>query len=336
MAFTLITQGSFTSTGVNVKIPLPSSVDYFKTVNYTQMNATGSVCVAGEWFNGVSAANDGLRWRKAGSSAILIDLFSTSSASNGFTYVTSSPVVEAANASPITAISQASNAVVTQTNTYNNGDILQFYGTTGQAQIGGMNFQISSVSGSGYTLIGLNSSGFANAATAGSTRRVSSNLAVDPQFLYVTGISKASSAVVTCSVDPTPYYAVGMKIHFSIPSSFGMIEMNQLTGTITAVSSAAYTLTVNIDSTAFTTFAFPTSASSPTSALFATVAPAGSSTQQNATTGLYTGYNFDKAPFRTGQFTPFMVISGGAASPGGAANDKIIWQAYKMEALQNS
>ena len=36
MAFTIITQGSFLSTGVNVKIPLPSSVDYFKTYNREQ------------------------------------------------------------------------------------------------------------------------------------------------------------------------------------------------------------------------------------------------------------------------------------------------------------
>ena len=336
MAFTIIDGDSFTSTGAGVKIPVPSSADYFRTWNVTQMPLTGSVCVGGEWFGpkfgaGASAANDGLRWRKAGSSAILIDTFATSTASDGFTYVTTVPQVEAQAANAITAITAASPAVVAQTNTYSDGDILQVYNTTGMLQIAGMNFQISSVSGSGYTLKGLRAAGFAFAATAGNTRRVSKMLAVDPQYLFVTEITKATQAVVRCSVDPTPYYGVGMKIHFSVPQSFGMTQMNQLTGKILAVSSANYTLTVDIDSSAFTTFAFPTSASSPTAQLFATIAPAGASTQYNPVTGVQTGYDFTLQPFKTGQFTPYMYLAGGAASPAGAASDIINWAAYKFE-----
>lgn len=336
MPFTIITGGSFTSSGLGVKIPLPSSADYFETTNVTQMGLTGSVCVRGEWFGpkfgvGASAANDGLRWRKAGSSAILIDKFSTSTASGGFTYVTQVPVIEAQSASAITAITAASPAVVTQTNTYSDGDILQFYSTTGMLQIAGANFQISSSSGSGYTLIGLRAAGFAAPGTAGYTRRISKMLAVEPQFLYVTEITQATQAVVRTSVDPTQYYVVGMKVHFSIPYSFGMYQMNQLTGTIVAMSAANYTMTVDIDSSAFTAFAFPASASSPTAQLFATLAPAGASTQFNPVTQVQTGYDFQFQPFRTGQFTPYMYLSGGAASPAGAASDIIDWVAYKFE-----
>lgn len=336
MPFTIITGGSFTSTGVGVKIPMPSSVDYMKTTNITQMGLTGTVCVAGEWFGpkfgvGASAANDGLRWRKAGSSAILIDKFSTATASDGFTYVTSSPFVEAQSANAITSITAASPAVVTQTNTYSEGDILQFYSTTGMLQIAGMSFQISSVSGAGYTLKGLRAVGFAAPATAGFTRRVSKMLAVEPQFLYVTEITQATQAVVRCSVDPTAYYVVGMKVHFSVPYSFGMYQMNQLTGKIVAMSSTNYTMTVDIDSSAFTAFAFPASTSSPTAALFATVAPAGASTQFDPVLNVQTGYDFQFQPFRTGQFTPYMFLGAGAASPAGAASDIIDWVAYKFE-----
>lgn len=342
MAFTLITQGSFLSTGANVKISLPSSVDYFKTVNLTQMAAASpTVCVGGEWFGGGTvAANSGLRWKKSGSSAILIDAFSTSTASNGFTYVTSSPVIEAQGANAITGITAANPAVVSQTNTYNNGDILYLYATTGDLTIGGMPFQISSASGSGYTLLGLANvagNGLA-AATAGFTRRVSAALAVDPQYLFITNISQATSAVVSTSVDPSAYYVVGNKIHFSVPSSFGMTQINGLTGTVTAVNAVgasgnigAYNLTVNIDSSAFTAFAFPLTSGSPTAALFATLAPAGSSTQQNYLTGVFTGYEFQKTPFHTGQFTPYMLVAGGANSPAGSNADLIVWQGYKME-----
>lgn len=336
MPFTIITGGSFTSAGVGVKIPLPSSADYFKTWNITQMGLTGTVCVAAEWFGskfgaGASAANDGLRWKKAGSSAILIDKFSTSTASDGFTYVTQVPFIEAQSTSAITSITAASPGVVTQTNTYAAGDILQFYSTTGMLQIAGMNFQISTVSGSGYTLIGLRGAGFAAPATAGYTRRISKMLAVEPQYLYVTEITQATQAIVRTSVDPTAYYVVGMKVHFSVPYSFGMYQMNQLTGTIVSLSAANYTMTVDIDSSAFTAFAFPASTASPTAALFATVAPAGASTQFNSVTNVQTGYDFQYQPFRTGQFTPYMFVAGGAASPAGAASDIIDWAAYKFE-----
>lgn len=337
MAFTILTGGSFTSTGVGVKINLPSSADYFKTWNITQYaTASPTAVVGGEWFGskfgaGASAANSGLRWKKSGSSAILIDSFSTSTASDGFTYVTTSPVVEAQAANAITAITAASPAVVSQTNTYAAGDIVRLYSTTGMLQIAGMDFQISSVSGSGYTLIGLRASGFAAAATAGFTRRISKYAAVDPEFLYITEITQATQAVVRTSVDPTAYYSVGMLIHFSIPASFGMTQINGLTGKITAVSAANYTLTVDIDSSAFTAFALPASSASPTAQLFATLAPAGARTQYDPLTGVQTGYDFTLQPFRTGQFTPYMFLAGGASSPAGAASDIINWSAYKFE-----
>ncbi len=336
MPFTILDGGSFTSAAVGVKINLPSSADYFKTWNVTQLAAASpSVVVGGEWFGakfgaGASAANSGLRWKKSGSSAILIDSFSTSTASNGFTYVESSPFVEAQAANAITAITAASPAVVTQTNTYSDGDYVRIYNTTGMLQYGGMVFQISSVSGAGYSLIGLRAAGYA-AGTAGNTRRISKFAAVDPEFLYVTEITKASSAVVRLSVDPSPFYAVGMKIRFSVPASYGMSEINGLTGTITAVSAAQYTLTVNIDSSAFTTFAFPLSSASPTAALFATIAPAGAQTSYNPVTLVQTGYDFQKQPFHTGQFTPYMYLAGGADSPAGALNDVINWMSYKLE-----
>lgn len=346
MAFTILTGGSFTSTGVGVYIPLPSSADYFRTWNITQLAvASPTVVVGGEWFGsafgaGASAANSGIRWKKAGSSAILMDSFSTSTATDGFTYFQTAPGTEAQAANAITAISAANPAVVTQTNTYSNGDFVRIYNSTGDLTIGGMAFQISSVSGSGYTLLGLaNVAGNGlSAATAGNTRRVSKFGAVEPSRLLVTNISKATSAVVSTSVDPSPYYVVGMMVHFTVPSSFGMVEIDQLTGTITAVNAVAasgsigaYNFTVNIDSSAFTTFAFPVTAGSPTKQLFATIAPAGQSTQYNPVTLVQTGYDFNKAPFHTGMFTPSMFLAGGAQSPAGANADVINWMAYQLE-----
>lgn len=331
MAFTILTGGSFKSTGVGVSIPMPSSADYMEVFNVTQMALVNpNTVIKSFWFGpkfgaGASAADGGFKVVKT-----TFDLTSAY-ASGGFTYVTSSPVIEPQGANAITAITQANGAVVSQVNSYSEGDILYLYNTTGMLQIAGMNFQISNVSGAGYTLNGLDSSAFAAAGTAGFTRRVSKYAAVEPQFLFVTDISQAVQAVVTCSVDPSLYYVVGMKVHFSVPYSFGMYQMNQLTGKILSVDSVNYQFTVDIDSSAFNPFDFPASASSPTAQLFATVAPAGASTQFDPVTGVQTGYNFQFQPFRTGQFVPYMFLSGGAQHPAGANNDQINWIAYKLE-----
>lgn len=331
MPFTILTAGSFTSTGAGVKIPMPSSVDYMEVYNQTKLAAANPNAVTiSRWFGpkfgvGASAADTGIKTVKT-----TADLTSAYT-SGGFTYVQSSPVVEAQAANAITAITAADPAVVSQTNSYSNGDIIQFYNTTGMLQIAGMNFQISSASGAGYTLLGLDASGFAAPATAGYTRRISKYAAVDPQFLYVTSISQASQAVVRCSVDPTAFYVVGMKVRFSVPYSFGMYQMNGLTGKIVDLDASTYEMTVDIDSSAFTAFAFPASSSSPTAALFAVVAPAGVSTQFDPVTNVQTGYDFQYQPFRSGQFTPYMYLAGGANSPAGAASDVIDWIAYKME-----
>lgn len=334
MPFTILTGGSFTqgATAVGQKILLPSSADYFKTWNVTQIAATNpNTVISGEWFGakfgaGATAAGSGIKVVKT-----TADLTGVFSAGTGFTYVTSSPVIEAQSANAITAISQADPAAVLQTNTYSEGDILQFYGTTGMLQISGMNFQISTVTGSGYNLIGLDASAFAAAATAGFTRRISKYMAVEPQFMYVTSISQATQAVVRTSVDPSLYYVVGMKIHFSVPYSFGMYEMNQLTGTILAIDSSTYEVTVDIDSSAFTAFAFPASSLSPTAQLFATFAPAGAATKRDPQTFVETGYDFQFQPFRTGQFVPYLYLAAGAQSPAGAALDTVNWIAYKLE-----
>ncbi len=337
MAFTIVTQGTFTqgATAQNQTIPLPSGADYFVTTNLTQMALAPNpgVCIRGEWYGGgLTAINDGIRWKKTNSTnAILIDKFSTATASNGFTYVSAPPQPEAAVTG--TAITAANPAVVTMNNTYSEGDVVQLYGTTGMLQIAGMAFTISSVSGTGFTLLGLDASGFAAPATAVVARRIAKMMPVEPRFLYVTGISKATQGVVTVSEKHN--YVVGQKVEFVIPGSFGMVQLNNyylpqnLPPVITAVTD--YTFTINVNTTNFTTFAFPASTASPTAQLFATVSSAGQSTQYNPITNVQTGYNFQYVPFHSGNFIPYMYLPAGAQSPGGAANDIIVWQAYKME-----
>jgi hypothetical protein len=341
MAFTIVTQGTFTqpATAVNQIIPLPSGADYFKTYNYTQLNASNSgYCVMGEWFGGgISAVNDGLMWYRGAASTVMnTQLFSTNSTA-GFTYVTAFPSPQAALTG--TTITKASAAVASVTNTYSNGDQVVIYNAVGMEQISGMTFTISSVTGSQFTLLGLNSSAFATAATAFSVRRVAQSPAgvttpVAPSFLYVTAISQAASAQVTTSQQHN--LVVGQKIEFQIPGSFGMVQLNNFNQPgskppIVASVVDTYNFTINVNTTNYTAFALPASSGSPTTQLFATVAPAGQAATFNPITNVTTGYNFTTVPFRSGLFIPYMIVPAGTGSPGGGNNDVIVWQAYKME-----
>lgn len=72
----------------------------------------------------------------------------------------------------------------------------------------------------------------------------------------VTGITQAASAVVTVStVAGSNPFAVGNSVLFA--GVVGMTQINGLTGVVTAIggTSGAYTITVNINSTAFTAYA---------------------------------------------------------------------------------
>lgn len=330
MAFTLITKQFFKSTGNGLKLNIPSGADYVEVFNITKTAATNpNAVILSRWFGpsfgpNASARDSGLQTVKT-----TFDLTSAY-ASGGFTYVTTFPYVEAQAANPITEISKAAQAAVTQTNTYSENDLVVLYNTTGMLQISGMTFQISTVSGSGYTLKGLDSSAFTTEGTAGFTRRISSQ-AVEPEYLYITKITQATQAVITTSIDPTQYYVAGMKIYLSVPPSFGMTQINGLTGTIVSLNATNYSMTIDIDTSGFSAFAFPASTSSPKAQLFATLSPAGASTQKDPVTLVQTGYDFTFQPFRTGQFVPYLYLAGGANSPGGALNDLINVLIYKCE-----
>lgn len=334
--FTIVSQGTFTqpATAVTQNIPLPSGADYFKTYNYTKAIANAPTgCFMGEWFGGGITANaDGIRWGKNGSTAVIVDNFANASSNPvaGFTYVTSFPAPTAALTG--TTITNATPAVASVTNTYSNGDNVVIYNSTGALMYSGMEFTISSVTSSQFTLLGLNTPG--SAATAFTVRKVSPAFPVAPPFLYVTAVTQATSAQVTFS--QVHNLVVGQKLEFTIPSSFGMVQLNnfnqaQSKPIIVASIVDTYNITINVNTTNYTAFAFPASSGSPTTQLFATAAPAGQATTFNPITNVTTGYNFTTVPFRSGLFLPYMIVPSGQYQPGGQANEVIVWEAYKME-----
>lgn len=69
----------------------------------------------------------------------------------------------------------------------------------------------------------------------------------------IESITNAYPMVVTTTTDH--HYVAGMKVRFQIPTQFGMQELNAIEVQIISVTNN--TLTINLDSTGFTVFAYP-------------------------------------------------------------------------------
>lgn len=179
-----------------------------------------------------------------------------------------------------TAINRANPAVVSDASTTTltaNSTVVRMFNTTGMLQIAGMDFTVGAVNaGVDFALRYLDNSGFAADATNADWRIIP----FDPQFYprrrFITGITAANPCVVTMSVAHD--FTVGERVRiFNPDANFGMGQIDGLIGNITAITTGATnTITLgNIDSSAFTAFAFPTSAIAAGGITFPQVIPVG-------------------------------------------------------------
>jgi len=265
--------GSFTTPAalVPVPIPLPSG--------YTQIKIYNDTDIAG----GAAGIN-------------IIEGKATFPAHNCITY-TGVPLVPAINnvagisfvadsgdqtpgpAVAVTAITAASPGVISSASTAGVGDVVRVYGTTGMLQVGGWDFTLTAVNpGVTQTSQNLIAAGFAAPATAGFIRIIPFFPRMYPVTRRITAITTGVSTVIALNV--THFYTVGQKVRVTVPAGYGMTQMTGLLGTITAIGTAiggcTNTITVDIDSSAFTAFAFPTSANAALGIGIPEVAPVGS------------------------------------------------------------
>ena len=263
----IVYRGSVVSTGAPQVISFPAGFDQFHLRNRTT-HAAGAGITDSYW-----TAGDPAGWATTDTVAGGVITRNVIAAA-GYTYSDSSTAV-LGPAIAITAISQAGSAVANTGTTPVVGDIVRIYGTTAQLQSSGLDFTVTAVNaGVSMTFGYFNTAGFAAAATAGFYRRLPFDLPFFPRKRYITGITAAASAVVTLSV--AHGYVVGEKVIFHVSAAFGMTQINGLTGTITAITTGATnTITVDINSAAFTAFAFPTSAVAALGITHAHITPAG-------------------------------------------------------------
>jgi hypothetical protein len=271
--------GSFTSDGLTKNISLPSGYSSFEMINITDIGSSAAntnVMRA----QGTSSMSAGSAYYSPKTSGAATNALETTTTTGGFTFVSDSasllngPLVATSG----TDISRANPAVVstgTTTNLVAGTSVVRLVNNTGMLQVSGMDFTVGTISAStSFQLKYLDNSGFAADSTAGFYRIINATDRFYPKSRFITAITQAASAVITMSVSHG--YVVGQSVRIAVPAAFGMTEINGLLGTITAVTTGSTnTITVDINSTGFTAFAFPTSAVAAAGVSFAQVVPVG-------------------------------------------------------------
>ena len=317
---TIVGQGKFTADGNNKVLQIRSDVDKIVIENYTQWSGTTNG-------NGYKYT-----WQKGMGTNMLMEYHPAADHTSAVDVATSViEVVDSSNYSLGSAVAITAGTNATQpvystgtTTGLKTGTIVRIYDTD-HTNLNGIDFSIDSVVAStSFRWANALATAPGKVAGTGSYRIVAPNVDIYNIFYpgnrYIANITQASSAVVTTTVDHG--YAVGQKVKFKIPAGYGMTELNGLTGNITAVSTS--TFTVDVDTSAFTAFTFPTTASVPFD--YAVVVPAGdakSSVSQNSPAALYN------------QSFIGVILTGGATAPAGNNNDVIYWTAYKSDFVDN-
>lgn len=314
---TIIFQSSFISDGTDKTLQFATPIDWIRTYNITQIDA-GNFGVGYEFFWQFGFGNGaGLEWKSAAGS-IAQEL--TTITTGGFTPVDSSSNPNAALNNGSTGISAISNAnpprvTVGSTAGMVDGNIVRIYNVANAKQLGGFDFTIDVQSGTTFDLKYMSQ---IIAGNAGSFRVIKFDPIFYPRRRYITKISQAPLAVVTLSV--THGYEIGQRVRMIVPAAYGMVEMDGFQATIVGVDLTNNTITINIDSSAFTAFAWPLNAAVPFTA--AEVVPMG----EDTAAALGAGVNIlSDATVNTGYLG--MILAAGADSPAGQANDVIYWMA---------
>lgn len=249
--------GSYTSDGNSRIIQIRSGILKFELFNYTNAASTANpgVIKRAWWQQGMPAASY-VGVQNTDGAATDETVVSTT---NGFTLVNTQTDAQLEAPVTIMSISTAATPVVTTTapHGYNTGDIVRLTNTTGALQIGGNDYVITVTAPTTFTI---NQPQLSVAASAGFARRLRYQAPFYPRNRTLMSVSQAANAV--CVTSAPHGVVVGQVITFRVPDEYGMRELNNLNGTVTAVGSTTQ-FTVDIDTTAFTAFAYPLAAAYP-------------------------------------------------------------------------
>lgn len=330
----IISQGSFISAGQTVYLPIRSDVDAINVYNITQMgdSQTTAVGVQYRWQRGFPAGAEIVYLKSNAANAANLIQYLTNE--GGFTLIDTSVQVVGVldnGSTGISAISTATPPVVTVGSTAGMApnNVVRLYNTTGATQLGGLDYTIGNGTFTGTTFSLDYVSPLGGAGTGGNFSVIAWDPIYYPRRRYVMNVSQAAQAIVTLSV--THGYQVGQEVSFRIPSSFGMVQLDSLYGTIVAINQAdangyTNTITVDINTSMFTAFVFPATGLQPFTA--AQCVPVG----ENTAFALSVWPPYDILTDATTN-TAFIgiALAAGVIAPAGSADDVIYWEALKAD-----
>lgn len=337
---TLMFAGSFTSDATNKTISIRSDWDYMEVENLTAYAQASSDLAFRFSFQRGETDGRGMVWTKLGTVANDPVTVARIAADGGFFYVDMS----GARLGSALAVDSATNATEpvfssSDTGSLVNNDVVRLYNLTEQVNLNGYDFQVDTVSAdSSFKMAApLATAPGASETTGGNFRIVNFDHLFYPRFRYIANITQATSAVVTTTV--ASGYAVGQKVRVIVPetsqsgvSDYGMVEINGLEGTITAVDNTVgtQTVTLNIDSSGFTAFTFPTAAKAAIALAKAILVPSAMNV------GYARAQSVDElSDARDNRGLIGVKLIGGASGPGGDTSDVMYWRAWKAESVNN-
>lgn len=291
---TILSQGSFIvpSTIVNKVIQVPSNVDWISVRNATRQGTVGGASAFGfeyYWQRGMAAGSALVKYYANGGAVVTGDTL----AAGGFTLydpsgqsVGAQPVIGLAVA--VSAVTNATRPVVTHTadTSIVVGSVVRL-NSTAQTDVNGVDMVVGAVgSSTAFTLLtATNALATAPGAIggAGFYRVVNTDPLFYPRNRYVVNVTQAVTPTVGTSVahGMTP----GQQVRFSIPTlssgAAGMTQLNGLAATVLTVVDD-YSFTINVDTSAFTAFVWPTIAQQPSG--FPQMVPFGENTAVSLST----------------------------------------------------
>lgn len=330
---TILGQGSFTqpATAVAQTIMIPSGVDFLEITNYTQSAA------------GAAANGFKFYWQRGfpnGTGTMLVNtagvVTAALTANNAFTlYDPSVQGVGALNngSTGVTGFTAANPAVVTvgATAGMSAGNVVIFNSLNNQPQYAGIAFSVGygTLTGTTFSVDYLNATG-STASTSGNFRVIPFQPLFYPRRRTITNITAAASAVITLSVDHM--FTVGQEVRLNFAGgtavwgSYGVLDGQAaiITAVDTGTGVGHNTITVNVNTTGFGTFAFPTALAVPFTP--AQVVPFGEDTA-TALSQVPPLSSLEDATVNTGFLG--MTLSAGALLPAGVAADVVYWVAGK-------
>ncbi len=335
--------GTFVSTGAAQLIALPAGADFMRVENETTSYAGGTGAgVEFFWRNGMTQGQ-GTQYYKTNAGTTLN--IGQLAAGTGF-YLYNTTVNNPGPSTGIVSISGDPTPLVTTAALGAVGlipffSIVRIYNTAGALQLAGMDFTVGTVPSNATFQLAYMST-IVNANGPGTFRVIPYNPYFYPSTRYITNITRPQdlngvpgATIITLSVAQN--YTIGQVVRLSVPTvtnlAYGTTQLDGMQATIININQddlngVNNTITVNIDSSGMSAFAFPLTFDTPFTP--AQVIPMGISTAQclKPTVPNIPQQNIlADATLNTGQFG--LMLMSGANSPAGVVGNIISWQVGK-------